>query len=96
MRRTLLTVYEPAVAAPERAPLTLLSAALRVCQQVLRDEHPTIHAPPNLDAHAPLVVTTAALIESRCDELLRLLDFYDRAVDHAVPPLDDHDDDIPF
>jgi hypothetical protein len=41
MRRTLLTVYEPAAAAPERAPLTLLSAALRVCQQVLRDEHPT-------------------------------------------------------
>ena len=92
MRQLLLPFYGPPAIAPERATLTLLHAALRVTAQTLRDEHPTLDAPPNVDAHAPVVVEAAALIVSRADELLRLLDLYDRAVDHAVP-LDDR---IPF
>lgn len=93
MRQTLLSSYEPANIAHERAPLTLLAAALRVCQRILRDQHPTMHLPPKPFDYAPLLVATAALVESRCDELLRLLDLYDHALDQAVPP---HDDDIPF
>jgi len=91
---TVLTAYEPASIAYERAPLTLLAAALRVCQRTLRDEYPAMYDPPKTSDYAPLLVATAALIESRCCELLRLLDLHDLALDQARPPHDD--DDIPF
>ena len=93
MRQLLLPFYGPSAVAPERAPLTILHAALRVAAQALRDAHPTLDALPDVDVHSPITVEAAALIVSRTDELLRLLDLYDRTVDHAVPLHDDH---IPF
>jgi hypothetical protein len=92
MRQLCLPFYGPAHVAPERAVLTLLHAALHVAQRALRDEHPTLDTPAHVDTHAPLVAETAALIHGRCDELLRLLDLYDRAVDQLG--IEDHD--IPF
>ena len=93
MRQLYLPFYGPALVASERNVLTLLHAALRVAQQALHDEHPALDTVPGVDEHAPLVTQTAALIHGRCDELLRLLDLYDRAVDQACPLYDDH---IPF
>lgn len=93
MHKPSLPSYEPAFAAPERAVLTLLSAALRVAVQSLRDEHHQIDRAPALDEHhAPLVVATARLIIDRCAELGSLIDFYDDAVDQVLR----HDDEVPF
>ena len=93
MRQLLLPYYQPLFPSPERAVLTLLHAALHVAQQTLRHEHPLIDAPLHVTQHhAPLVVTTAKLIVGRCDELRKLLDAYDHAVDDALTD----DDPIPF
>ena len=72
MRQLSIARYAPTVLAPERGVLTLLQAALRVAQQTLRDEHPCLDTAASVDAHAPLLTETAALIHGRCDELLRL------------------------
>lgn len=100
MRQLTLPFYQPCFSASERAVLTLLHAALSVTEQSLRHEHPHIEHAPKLteriqllDNYAPIVVTTARLIVDRCAELRGLLDFYDAAVDDAVPP---GDDSIPF
>ena len=100
MRQLTLPFYQPCFPASERAVLTLLHAALRVTEQCLRDEHAHLeHVPQQvdhtqiLDSYAPIVITTARLIVARCVELRDLLDFYDAAVDAAVPP---GDDPIPF
>ena len=93
MRQLSLPLYHPNLAAPERAVLTLLSAALRVAAQALRDEHCQIDRVPALgEHHAPTVVATARLIVGRCAELASIIDFYDDAVDQVLRC----DDEVPF
>lgn len=90
MRQLELPFYGPCFPAPERAVLTLLYAALRATEQVLRDEHPLLHQAPSLGQHhAPIVVACARLVADRCVELRALLDFYDAAADHALGVGDD-------
>lgn len=94
MRQLLLPFYAPSLAAPERAVLSLLGAALRVTEQALHDEHPGLDHPMRIaEHHAPLVVATARLVVDRCAELRALLDFYDAAIDDVIQP---DDDAIPF
>ena len=86
MRQLILPFYQPCFCAPERAVLTLLHAALRVTEQSLHDEHPTIASALVPDEHhASLVAAAAKLIVGRCAELRALLDFYDAAVDEVIP-----------
>ena len=93
MRQLSLPCFHPTYPAPERAVLTLLSAALRVATKGLRDEHCQIESAPALDeCHAPIVICTVRLIVDRCAELVALIEFYDEAIDQVLP----RDDEIPF
>ena len=96
MRQLQLPFYEPFFPALERAPITLLHAALLVTEQVLRDEHPLVGqcvAEPRRDPGEAVILSAARLIVGRCAELRELLDLYDAVLDRLR--LGD-DDEIPF
>ena len=85
-------------AAPERAVLFVLEAAIEGAQKMLRSQHPTVFDPiddPRVEPPASLVA--AHLLVDRLYELQEILGYYESSVQRATESFQCQcDRDLPF